>query len=304
VITLTTIAEVRAACDAARESGQRVGLVPTMGFFHEGHRSLMRAARGADDFVVVSLFVNPTQFAPTEDLAGYPRDLVGDAAVAETEGVDVLFVPDVAEMYPGGARTTVHVDGLTERLCGASRPSHFDGVTTIVAKLFSIVGPCRAYFGRKDAQQLAVIRRMTTDLDLPIEVVGCPLVRESDGLALSSRNSYLAGDERTAATILAGALYMTSEAVVAGQRDAAALRQLIVDTVAHSPLVRLDYVEIVDATTLDPIEQITADTLVALAAYVGKARLIDNVTISFPGGVPCPDLGVLTASSGMQEKDH
>ena len=301
MITVTTIAEVRAACDAARASGQRVGLVPTMGYFHEGHRSLMRAARGANDVVVVSLFVNPTQFAPTEDLAGYPRDPVGDTAVAEAEGVDVLFIPAVAEMYPDGARTTVHVAGLTERMCGATRPGHFDGVTTIVAKLFSIVGPSRAYFGRKDAQQLAVIRRMTADLDLPIDVVGCPLVREADGLALSSRNSYLVGDERSAATILAGSLYMASEAVVAGQRDAAALRQLIVDTVARSPLVRLDYVDVVDATTLNPIEQITADTLVALAAHVGKARLIDNVTITFRGGTPCPDLGVLTASSGTTE---
>jgi pantoate--beta-alanine ligase len=304
VITLTTIADVRAACDAARASGARVGFVPTMGFFHEGHRSLMRAARAANDFVVVSIFVNPKQFAPTEDLAGYPRDPVGDASVADAEGVDVLFTPAVAEMYPGGARTTVHVDGLTEGLCGATRPGHFDGVTTIVAKLFSIVGPSRAYFGRKDAQQLAVIRRMTTDLDLPIEVVGCPLVREADGLALSSRNSYLVGDERSAATILVGALYMASEAVVAGQRDAAAVRRMIVDTVGHSPLVRLDYVEVVDTSTLDPVEQITADTLVALAAYVGKARLIDNVTITFRGDTPCPDLGVHTASTGMQEADH
>jgi pantoate--beta-alanine ligase len=196
----------------------------------------------------------------------------------------------------------VQVDGLTDRLCGASRPGHFDGVTTVVAKLFSIIGPSRAYFGRKDAQQLAVIRRMTTDLDLPIEVVGCPLVRETDGLALSSRNVYLDGDDRQAATILSGALYMASEAVVRGQRDAAALRQLIVDTVAHAPQVRLDYVEIVDAATLEPVDELTTDTLVALAAFVGKARLIDNVTITFTAGVPTPDLGVLTASSGMQNE--
>jgi pantoate--beta-alanine ligase len=304
VITLTTIADVRAACNAARAAGGSVGFVPTMGFFHEGHRSLMRAARGANDLVVVSLFVNPTQFGPNEDLAAYPRDPDGDRAVTEAEGVDVLFTPTVAEMYPAGARTTVHVDGLTERLCGASRPGHFDGVTTVVAKLFSIVGPARAYFGRKDAQQLAVIRRMTTDLDLPVEVVGCPLVREVDGLALSSRNVYLDPDARQAATILSGALYMASEAVVRGQRDAGAVRELVVDTVGHAPLVRLDYVEVVDAATLEPVERIGPDTLVALAAFVGKARLIDNVTITFPGGVPSPDLGVLTASSGMQEADH
>ena len=304
MITLTTIADVRAACDAARAAGGRVGFVPTMGFFHEGHRSLMRAARAADDFVVVSLFVNPTQFGPTEDLSAYPRDPDGDRAVTEAEGVDVLFTPTVDEMYPAGARTTVHVDGLTERLCGASRPGHFDGVTTIVAKLFSIVGPSRAYFGRKDAQQLAVIRRMATDLDLPVDVVGCPLVREVDGLALSSRNVYLDADARQAATILSGALYMASEAVVRGQRDAAAIRQLVVDTIGHAPQVRVDYVEVVDAATLEPIEQITSDTLVALAAFVGKARLIDNVTITFAAGDPTPDLGVLTASSGMQEADH
>jgi pantoate--beta-alanine ligase len=275
-----------------------------MGFFHEGHRSLMRAARAQNDFVVLSLFVNPTQFGPSEDLAAYPRDPAGDAAVAEAEGVDLMFTPGVAEMYPAGARTTVHVEGLTAGLCGASRPGHFDGVTTVVTKLFSIVGPCRAYFGRKDAQQLAVIRSMTADLDLPVDVVGCPLVRESDGLALSSRNAYLTDDERAAATILAGALYMASEAVVRGQRDAAAVRALIVDTVGHQPLVQLDYAEVVDAVTLEPVEQIDHDTLVALAAFVGKARLIDNVTITFTSGAPTPDLGVLTASSGMQEADH
>jgi pantoate--beta-alanine ligase len=275
-----------------------------MGFFHEGHRSLMRAARADNDLVVVSLFVNPTQFGPDEDLGAYPRDLEGDRAVAEAEGVDVLFTPTVDEMYPAGARTTVHVAALTEGLCGASRPGHFDGVTTIVTKLFSIIGPSRAYFGRKDAQQLAVIRRMVADLDLPVDVVGCPLVREHDGLARSSRNVYLDADDRQAATILSGALFMASEAVVRGQRDAAAIRQIVADTVAHAPAVRLDYVEVVDAATLEPVAQITSDTLVALAAFVGKARLIDNVTIAFPAGVPTPDLGVLTASSGMQEADH
>src|SRR3954452_8459238 len=239
-----------------------------MGFFHEGHRSLMRAARADNDLVVVSLFVNPTQFGPNEDLAAYPRDLDGDTAAAEAEGVDVLFLPTVDEMYPAGARTTVHVDGLTERLCGPSRPGHFDGVTTVVAKLFSIIGPSRAYFGRKDAQQLAVIRRMTTDLDLPIEVVGCPLVRETDGLALSSRNVYLDADTRQAATILSGALYMASEAVVRGERDATALRRLITDAIAQVPAVRLDYVEVVDAATIKPVDQLTTDTLVALAAFV------------------------------------
>ena len=202
MITTPSIAAVRAACAATRARGGTVGLVPTMGYFHEGHRSLMRAARAAHDLVVVSLFVNPTQFGPNEDLDAYPRDLVADAAAATDEGVDVLFTPTVAEMYPDGARTTVHVDALTEGLCGASRPGHFDGVTTIVAKLFAIVGECSAYFGRKDAQQLAVVRRMAADLDLPVTVVGCPIVREPDGLAMSSRNAYLSSDERQRATVL------------------------------------------------------------------------------------------------------
>jgi pantoate--beta-alanine ligase len=302
MIAVTEIAEVRAACDAARAARRRVGFVPTMGFFHEGHRSLMRAARADNDLVVVSLFVNPTQFGPNEDLAAYPRDLDGDRAATEAEGVDVLFLPSVDEMYPEGARTTVHVAGLTERLCGASRPGHFDGVTTVVTKLLSIIGPSRAYFGRKDAQQLAVIRRMVADLDLPVEVVGCPLVREHDGLALSSRNVYLDHDARQAATILSGALYLASEAVVRGERDAAAIRRLVLDTVAQVPQVQLDYAEVVDAVTLEPVDRLTTDTLVALAAFVGKARLIDNVTIAFPAGVPTPDLGVLTASSGMREE--
>jgi pantoate--beta-alanine ligase len=295
---IETIAAFRAARAELKGS---VGLVPTMGYLHEGHIALVRQAAAENDHVAVSIFVNPTQFGPNEDLSAYPRDPLGDAAVAEAEGVDLLFTPEVAEMYPAGARTTVHVGGLTEGLCGASRPGHFDGVTTVVAKLFSIVGTSRAYFGRKDAQQLAVIRRMTEDLDLPVEVVGCPLVREADGLALSSRNAYLTDDERRAATILSGALYMASEAVVGGVRDAAAVRSLIVDTVARSPLVQLDYAEVVDAATLEPLERIDGDTLVALAAFVGKARLIDNVTITFRGDTACPDLGVLTASSGTTE---
>ncbi len=275
--TVTTIAEVRAACDRARAAGLRVGFVPTMGSFHEGHCSLMRAARADNDFVVVSLFVNPTQFAPTEDLDAYPRDLAGDAAAADAEGVDLLFTPTPAEMYPNGARTTVHVDALTDVLCGASRPGHFDGVTTVVTKLFSIVGACRAYFGRKDAQQLAVVRRMAVDLDLPVEVVGCPLVRDHDGLALSSRNAYLAPDDREGARVLSRALRAVADAVAAGERDAAALHDLVVDTVA--------------AASLEPVDRVDADTLVALAAFVGKARLIDNVTISVAGPSVTVDLG-------------
>jgi pantoate--beta-alanine ligase len=293
--TVTTIAELREVCDAARVGGRTVGFVPTMGYFHEGHRSLMRAARAENDLVVVSLFVNPTQFAPTEDLAAYPRDLDGDAAQAEGEGVDLLFVPTVAEMYPGGACTTVRVAGITEVLCGASRPGHFDGVTTVVTKLFSMVGPCRAYFGRKDAQQLAVVRRMTRDLDLPVDVVGCPLVRENDGLAMSSRNAYLSDDDREAALVLSRSLFVVGEAVQRGERDCARLHHLLDDVLGAEPRVRVDYAAIVDAATLVPVDRIdraeSSETLVALAAFVGRARLIDNVTISVSGEHATVDLG-------------
>src|SRR5215471_5081617 len=290
MITVTTVAELRAWTDAVRARGERVGFVPTMGYFHAGHRSLMRAARLANDAVVVSLFVNPTQFGPNEDLSRYPRDPEGDAAAAAAEGVDVLFTPPVEEMYAANARTTVHVSGLTEGLCGASRPGHFDGVTTVVAKLFSMVGPCRAYFGRKDAQQLAVIRRMVRDLDLPVDVVGCPLVREPDGLAMSSRNAYLASDERPAALVLSRSLRQVAEAVLSGERDAAALLEQIRAAVAAEPAVQLDYAEVVDALTLEPVDVVERDTLVALAAFVGKARLIDNVAITFSAGHPAVDL--------------
>ena len=295
MITVEHVADVRAACDAARAEGRTVGYVPTMGYFHEGHRSLMRAARAANDLVVVSLFVNPTQFGPTEDLAAYPCDPEGDAAVAAAEGVDVLFVPPVHEMYRAGACTTVHVGGLSDGLCGGSRPGHFDGVATVVTKLFSVVGPCRAYFGRKDAQQLAIIRRLVRDLDLPVEVVGCPLVREPDGLAMSSRNAYLDAPARRAATVLSRALRAAGDRVVDGERSADAVRAVVAATIASEPEVRLDYVAVVDAETLAPVDRLDSDTLVALAAFVGRARLIDNVTVSFPGGVPAVDLGVTAA---------
>ena len=293
--TVTTVAELREVCDAARAHGRTVGFVPTMGYFHDGHRSLMRAARADNDLVVVSLFVNPTQFSPTEDLSAYPRDLDGDAAQAAAEGVDLLFVPRVDEVYPGDERTTVHVGGITEVLCGASRPGHFDGVTTVVTKLFSMVGPCRAYFGRKDAQQLAVVRRMTRDLNLPVEVVGCPLVRETDGLAMSSRNAYLTADDRVAALVLSRSLFVLGEAVQRGERDCTRLHALLTDALAAEPQVRIDYAAIVDAASLEAVERLdradSSETLVALAAFVGRARLIDNVTISVSGQLATVDLG-------------
>jgi pantoate--beta-alanine ligase len=294
VIIVDTVAGCRAACDDVRARGGTIGLVPTMGFFHEGHRSLMRAARGSHDAVVVSLFVNPTQFGPSEDLGAYPRDLAGDTEVASAEEVDVLFAPTVDEMYPDGAATTVHVEGLTSTLCGASRPGHFDGVTTVVAKLFSIVGPCSAYFGRKDAQQLAVVRRMAADLDLPVQVVGCPLVREPDGVAMSSRNSYLDGDDRARATVLVRSLRAAADAVVAGERDVARVRGLLAAVLASEPSVRVDYAEVVDAATMEPIGTFSGgEALVAVAAFVGRTRLIDNVTLSIDGESVVVDDGVL-----------
>ena len=293
MITCTTIAEVRAACEAARRDSRRVGFVPTMGFFHAGHRSLMRSARSQNDFVVVSIFVNPLQFGPREDLAAYPRDPEGDARVVEAEGVDVLFAPTVDEMYPEPTHTIVHVEDLTDDLCGAARPTHFDGVTTVVAKLFSIVGPCRAYLGRKDFQQLAVVQRMTTDLNLPVEVVGCPLVREGDGLAMSSRNAYLSEPERDAATVLSKALFWASETVVRGERDPEAVTASIRQVAALEPTVALEYVEVRTARELAPVEVLDGEVVVALAARVGRARLIDNCTLSIHGDDVRVDLGAV-----------
>ena len=298
MITVSTVRELRAECDAARAVGNRVGFVPTMGYFHAGHRSLMRRARHESNLVVVSLFVNPLQFAPTEDLAAYPRDLAGDAAAAEAEGVDVLFTPTVDEMYPQPIRTTVHVEGLTEGLCGKARPTHFDGVTTVVAKLFSMVGPCAAYFGRKDAQQLAVVRRMAADLNLPVEVVGCPLVREADGLAMSSRNAYLDAEDRRAATVLSRALHEAAAEVVNGARDADAVRRVLTGLIGTEPRVQLDYAEVVDAHDLEPVDKIDGDVLVAVAANVGRARLIDNMTLSVGSTSVDVDLGVVAQESG------
>ncbi|HSO95421.1 MAG TPA: pantoate--beta-alanine ligase [Acidimicrobiia bacterium] len=293
MITATTIAEVRRRCDETRGAGGLVGLVPTMGSFHDGHRSLMRAARADTDLVVVSLFVNPTQFGAGEDLAGYPRDPDGDRAAASGEGVDVLFVPSADEMYPGEPRTTVHVDEVTDRLCGASRPHHFDGVATVVTKLFAIVGPCRAYFGRKDAQQVAVIRRLVADLNLAVEVVSCPLVREPDGLARSSRNAFLTPTDRAAATVLWRALSAAADAVAGGERDGAALQALVTSVIDAEPRVRLDYAELVDAHTMQPASRVDGMVVLAVAAFVGRARLIDNLTVTAIGAEADTDLGVV-----------
>jgi pantoate--beta-alanine ligase len=285
MLHVDTINELRALCERARSEGRRVGLVPTMGFLHEGHRSLMRAARGAGDFVVVTIFVNPLQFGAGEDLDRYPRDLEGDLAQCRDEGVDCVFTPGTGEMYPNGAPlTTVHVERLTAELCGRARPTHFDGVTTVVAKLFAIAGPCRAYFGRKDAQQLTVITRMATDLNLPVEVIGCPIVREPDGLAMSSRNAYLTTEQRAAARVLSRALTAAANAVTNGERSAPRIAALVTDTVATEPLVELEYVEVRDAKELTSVERLDGVVLIALAARVGATRLIDNVELTVATG--------------------
>lgn len=277
---LDHIADLRATTDRCRAGGGTVGLVPTMGYLHEGHRSLIRIARRECDLVVVSIFVNPLQFGPSEDLDRYPRDLDGDLAACRDEGADVVFAPTAEEMYPHGTPvTTVHVAGLTDSLCGAFRPGHFDGVTTVVTKLLAITGPCRAYFGRKDAQQLAVVDRMVADLDLPVIVVGCPLVREADGLALSSRNAYLGAADRRAAPALYRALFAAAGEARAGERDARRLVATARRILDGEPRITIEYLECVDTETLRPIEHLVSGALLAAAVRLGATRLIDNVVL-------------------------
>ena len=279
----STISEARGACSAPRANRKRLGLVPTMGALHEGHLSLVRAARERCEAVAVSIFVNPTQFGPTEDLAKYPRQFDRDCRLLEQEGVEILFAPSVEEIYPGGAVTWVVVEGLSEKLDGRSRPGHFRGVTTIVSKLFHIVEPDVAFFGQKDAAQLAVIRRMVADLNFPVEIVGCPIVREPDGLAMSSRNAYLNPEERARALVLQKSLQRAQQEFQAGERIAAKLISTGQEVFAREPHleahVALDYFEIVDPETLDPVERISQKTLAAVAAYVGSTRLIDNTIL-------------------------
>jgi pantoate--beta-alanine ligase len=276
----STISETRAAPRIARANGRRLGLVPTMGALHEGHLSLVRAAKAQCDLVAVTIFVNPAQFGPNEDLSKYPRTFERDCALLEKENLDFLFAPAVEEIYPGGAVTWVEVAGLSEKLDGRSRPGHFRGVTTIVAKLFHIVEPDAAFFGQKDAAQLAIIRRMVKDLNFPVEIVAGPIVREFDGLAMSSRNAYLNPEERARALVLQRSLQRAQEQFQAGERRAAILIAAAKAVLAEEPNITLDYLEVVDPDTLDPIERITQNALVAVAAHVGSTRLIDNVLLS------------------------
>jgi pantoate--beta-alanine ligase len=281
---VTTKRELRDRLDAARIAGGTVGLVPTMGALHDGHRSLISAARADCDVVVVTIFVNPLQFAPGEDLAAYPRPLERDLSLAESAGASMVFTPSAEEMYPEPMATTVHVTGLTAPLEGATRPTHFDGVTTVVTKLFNLAGPCRAYFGEKDFQQLAVVRRMVADLDQPVVVVGCPIVREPDGLALSSRNVYLSPEEREQAPVLRRALQEGADLIEQGERDPDVVTDRIATAIGAAPLVELDYAEVVDAATLERPDRLVAGATLRLlvAARLGTPRLIDNLGVLVP----------------------
>jgi pantoate--beta-alanine ligase len=274
-----TIAEMRMLSRAARTKGERVGLVPTMGALHEGHLSLVRAARAKSDLVAATIFVNPTQFGPNEDFAKYPRTLESDCALLEREGVELVFVPSVEEMYPQGAVTWVVVEGLSDRLCGKSRPGHFRGVTTVVAKLFHIVEPDIAFFGQKDAAQVAIIQRMVRDLNMPVAIEVCRIVRETDGLAISSRNAYLSAQERRSALVLHRSLMRVQKLFGGGEFDSATLIAAVKQEFASEPNVRLDYVEVVDPETLEPEASVVRPTLAAVAAFVGQTRLIDNILL-------------------------
>jgi len=274
---VSTVAEVREIVKGWRAAGETVGLVPTMGFLHAGHQSLIAASVAGNDHTVVSVFVNPTQFGPNEDLASYPRDLDRDAALCESTGADVIFHPEPSEMYPDGFVSFVDMNGLTNHLCGLSRPVHFRGVCTVVSKLFNIVQPDHAYFGQKDAQQLAVVKRMVKDLNMPLEIVGCPIVREADGLAMSSRNTYMNEEERKAALILSQSIRLGEQLVKDGERDANVVKSAMTALIETEPMAEIDYVEVVDGLTMESVDTIRGEILCAIAVKINnKVRLIDN----------------------------
>ena len=279
---VTTIREVREQVRRVRAAGLAIGLVPTMGYLHEGHASLVRRAAAAGGLVIVSIFVNPRQFGPGEDLDRYPRDLSGDLATCAAAGAGLVFAPSPAEMYPAGFSTAVEVAGLGDALCGGVRPGHFAGVATVVSKLFNIARPDRAYFGQKDYQQSLIIRRLAADLDFGVEVVVGPTVRDADGLALSSRNSYLSPAERRAAAVLPQALETARAEIAAGQRDGRELADRVRAVIGREPLATIDYVAVVDAATLEPLDRLAGTVLVALAVHFGGTRLIDNALIDVP----------------------
>ncbi|MGQ9607961.1 MAG: pantoate--beta-alanine ligase [bacterium] len=276
---IKSCAEIQNFCNLARCEGKTIGFVPTMGFLHEGHLSLMRRSRAENDLSVISIFVNPTQFGPSEDYETYPRDLERDSKMAESVGVDLIFTPEVKDMYPNGFSTFVNVEGLTNKMCGISRPTHFRGVTTVVSKLFNLVRPNRAYFGQKDAQQAIVIKRMTEDLNFDIQIIVMPTVREQDGLAMSSRNKYLNAEERQAALVLSQSLFLAQRLIGQGRNDAKEIYNLIKNKISSEPLAKIDYIAIVNANNLEEADKIEKNTLVALAVFIGKTRLIDNIII-------------------------
>ncbi|NNE74028.1 MAG: pantoate--beta-alanine ligase [Acidimicrobiales bacterium] len=279
---VTSIAELRATLDAERAAGRSVGFVPTMGYLHDGHGSLIEAAAAANDVTFVSIFVNPLQFAPGEDLEAYPRDLEADAALSVAAGAALIFAPSVEEMYPEPILTSVHVNTVSDPLEGRHRPTHFDGVSTVVSKLFAIAGPCRAYFGEKDWQQLAIVRRMASDLSFPVEVVGCPIVREPDGLAMSSRNVYLTSEERTQALVLNQALRHGIELIEAGERDPDIVERVVSAMIETQPAAEIDYVGVVDAMTLLEPAPLAGEVRLLTATRFGKARLLDNMGVVVP----------------------
>jgi pantoate--beta-alanine ligase len=273
-----SIKELKSYINTWKSRGHEIGLVPTMGYLHEGHKSLIKTASNDNSKVVVSVFVNPIQFGANEDLDSYPRDIERDSKICEAAGADLIFNPSPGEMYGENFCTYIDVEGLTENLCGAKRPGHFRGVCTVVSKLFNIVNPTRAYFGEKDAQQLAVIKRMVLDLNFDIEIIGCPIVREEGGLAKSSRNTYLSEEERKAALILNSSLSKAKYALKEGIKDADKLVEIISEELNKEPLAKIDYIEIVDSASLKPVKNIDNSILVAIAVYIGKTRLIDNFT--------------------------
>lgn len=274
---IDNIQEIKEAVDKINKEGKTIGFVPTMGYLHEGHQSLMKKARQENDVVILSIFVNPVQFGVGEDYETYPRNLEKDSQLAESEGVDIIFHPKTLEMYPKGYKSYVEVEEITKGLCGASRPGHFRGVTTVVTKLFNIVKPNRAYFGQKDAQQVAVILQMTKDLNMDVEIVSCPIVRESDGLAMSSRNTYLNSEERKAALVLSRTLFLAKEKIEKGEKDSNIIFDTIRSIIDSEPLAQIDYIEIVNGDSLDKIQIIEGKILIALAVRIGKTRLIDNI---------------------------
>ena len=278
MIVLDKINELRERVKGWKSQGLRVGFVPTMGYLHEGHESLIKRASEENDKVVVSIFVNPMQFGPKEDLSTYPRDLERDSVVCERAGANIIFHPTNEEMYFDDFSSFVDMNGLTSGLCGKSRPTHFRGVCTVVTKLFNIVTPDRAYFGEKDAQQLAIIKRLVRDLNIDVEVIGCPIVREEDGLAKSSRNTYLSEEERDAATILNKALTLAKSKIQDGERKAENIIKIIENKIDEEKLAKIDYIEVVDSFSMENVKEISKSVLVAVAVFIGKTRLIDNFT--------------------------